>query len=98
MKIKISNKGVVTEEYAEDGIILRTKQGDIVNNILNVHRLQGKLSHIYTKVFSVEGSEDLCVDICTDPRIGEVLKVFEKFKGMPMLEFHRGDLHIEITV
>ena len=98
MKIKTHNKDIVTEEYVENGIVLRTKQGDITCNIINVHRLHGKLNPIHTKVFHVEGGEDFCLDICTDPRLKEVLKIFEKFPNMPMLEFRRGDLHIEITL
>ena len=98
MKIKVNNKGVVTEEYVENGIVLRTKHGEIHNGILNVNNQQGKLGDIHTKVFPVEDGEDFCVDICTAPSIGEVLKVFKAFKDMPMLEFHRGDLHIEITM
>lgn len=99
MKIKVNNKGVVTEEYVENGIILRTRHGAVGNDLVNANKnMQWKLRSIHTKVFSVEDGEDFCVDICTDSRIKEVLKVFECFKNMPMLEFHRGDLHIEITV
>ena len=98
MKIKVINKGVATEEYVENGIVLRTKHGDVGNSIVNVNNMQGKLGSIHTKVFHVEGGEDFCVDICTAPWLKEVLKVFEHFKDMPMLEFRRGDLHIEITI
>lgn len=98
MKIKVTNKGVVTTEIIENGVILRTKQGGIHNDIINVKGIQWKLNPISTKVFPVKDGEDLCVDICTDPRIKEVLDVFEEYPNFPMLEFHRGDLHIEITI
>lgn len=98
MKIKICNKGVVTEEYVENGIVLRTRQGEMVNNIVNVNHLNEKLKPTHTKVFRVDGGEDFSVDICTDPRLKAVLDVFREYKNMPMLEFRRGDLTIEITV
>lgn len=98
MRIKVTNKGVVTEEYVENGIVLRTRHGDVGNNIVNMNNMQGKLGSIHTKVFPVDGGEDFCVDICTAPQLKMVLKVFEHFKDMPMLEFHRGTLHIEITI
>lgn len=98
MRIKISNKGNVTEEYVENGIVLRTKHGDVGNNLVNVNNMQGMLRPITTKVFSVEDGEDFCVDICTDPRLKEVLNAFAEYPNFPMLEFHRGTLHIEITI
>lgn len=98
MKIKVSNNGVITEEIIENGIVLRTKQGKIHNNIINVQGVEWKLNPIFTKVFPVEDGEDFSVDICTNPRIKEVLDVFAEYPNLPMLEFHRGDLHIEITI
>lgn len=98
MKIKVSNNGVITEEIIENGIVLRTKQGKIYNNIINVQGVEWKLHPVCTKVFPVEGGEDFSVDICTNPRIQEVLDVLAAYPNFPMLEFHRGGLHIEITI
>ena len=98
MRIKIDKNGVTTEECVENGVVIRIKQGQITCDIVNVHLLRGKLRPIHTKVFPVDGGEDFCVDISTDPRLKEVLEAFAEYTDFPVVEFCRGDLHIEITI
>jgi|GEM_PF-1446484 len=98
MKIKICNNGVTTEEYVEDGVILSLRQGEMINNIVNVNYCQRMLKPIHTKVFRVESGENLSIDICTDSRLKKVVEAFREHPNVPMLEFHRGDLTIEIYV